>query len=165
MNAGAYEASLRQVLTSITARYPDGVRTLPVEEAQLAYRHSVFMEQEAVILSAQLRLQQGEESLIRAHMGELMQKRKRSQPLEFPSAGSTFKRPEGYFAGQLIEQSGLKGYQIGGAQVSEKHAGFLINRGDATCDDILRLIAYVQEEVLRQHGVQLEPEVQILRTV
>ena len=115
-----------------------------------------------MVLSARVQLARGEEQEIRQTMRELMQRRKASQPLEFPSAGSTFKRPEGHFAGTLIEQCGLKGLTVGGAQVSEKHAGFLINIGGATFADMRELIRQVQQRVLEQTGVQLEPEVKIV---
>ena len=130
----------------------------------MGYRHSFFMgHPEAVILSADLRLSPGDPETIRAAMRELMQKRKASQPLEWPSAGSTFKRPTGYFAGTLIDQCGLKGLTIGGAQVSKKHAGFVINIGGATSADILALMAEVQRIVYEQKGVRLEPEVRVIR--
>ena len=115
-------------------------------------------------MGAKLRLQKGDPAQIGAKMTELMKKRKASQPLEYPSAGSTFKRPEGYFAGTLIQQTGLKGLTVGGAQVSEKHAGFIINRGGATCQDVLSLIRQVQDKVMQAQGVFLEPEVRIIES-
>ena len=164
MNAGAYGGEMRQVLESVTALFPDGVRTLRLEELDLGYRHSLFTDHpEAVVLSAVVHLQPGDPETIRAQMRQLMDRRKASQPLEWPSAGSTFKRPEGYFAGTLIEQCGLKGLTVGGAQVSEKHAGFLINTGGATCADVMELIRQVQERVWTEKGVRLEPEVRIIR--
>ena len=164
MNAGAYGGSLSDVLTEVTALYPDGVRTLRADELDLSYRHSIFSEQpEAVVLRAKVQLAHGDSAAIKARMDELMQKRKASQPLEWPSAGSTFKRPAGNFAGTLIEQSGLKGTRVGGAEVSRKHAGFIINTGGATCADVLALIEQVQQTVLRSSGVTLEPEVKIIR--
>ena len=130
----------------------------------MGYRHSFFMDHpETVILSATVRLTPGDSETIRSTMRELMQKRKTSQPLEWPSAGSTFKRPVGYFAGTLIDQCGLKGFTVGGAQVSEKHAGFVINIGGATSGDILHLMAEVQRIVYEQKGVRLEPEVRVIR--
>ena len=164
MNAGAYGGEMRQVLESVTALFPDGVRTLRLEELDLGYRHSLFTDHpEAVVLSAVVHLHSGDPETIRAQMRQLMDRRKASQPLEWPSAGSTFKRPEGYFAGTLIEQCGLKGLTVGGAQVSKKHAGFLINTGGATCADVMELIRQVQERVWTEKGVRLEPEVRIIR--
>lgn len=164
MNAGAYGGEMAQVLTSVTALFPgEGVRTLPVEALDLGYRHSLFSDRpEAVVLRASLRLTPGDPTAIRGEMAELMRRRKASQPLDLPSAGSTFKRPAGHFAGTLIEQCGLKGLTVGGAQVSEKHAGFVVNRGGATCADVTELIRQVQARVLEQTGVRLEPEVRII---
>ena len=164
MNAGAYDGEMKQVLESVTALFPEeGVRTLSWEELDLSYRHSLFTDRpDGVVLSAVFRLSAGDPEAIRARMVELMQRRKASQPLEYPSAGSTFKRPVGHFAGGLIQQCGLKGLTVGGAQVSEKHAGFLINLGGATCADVLELIRQVQERVLAETGVRLEPEVRII---
>ena len=154
MNAGAYGGEMKQVLRSAAVLFPEeGIRTLSCEELNLSYRHSLLTEHpEAVVLYA----------AIRAAMRELMAKRKASQPLEWPSAGSTFKRPEGHFAGTLIDQCGLKGLTVGGAQVSEKHAGFLINTGGATAGDFLALMERVQRAVYEREGVRLEPEVRIL---
>ena len=142
----------------------EGIRTLSCEELNLSYRHSLLTEHpEAVVLYAEFELTPGDPEAIRAVMRELMAKRKASQPLEWPSAGSTFKRPEGHFAGTLIDQCGLKGLTVGGAQVSEKHAGFLINRGGATFADMAELIRQVQQRVLEETGVTLEPEVKIVK--
>ena len=164
MNAGAYGGEMSQVLESVTALFPDGIRTIPLAELDLGYRHSLFTDHpEAVVLGAVVRLRPGDPEAIRAQMRQLMDRRKASQPLEWPSAGSTFKRPTGYFAGTLIEQCGLKGLTVGGAQVSEKHAGFLINTGGATCADVLELIRQVQQRVWEETGVRLEPEVRIIR--
>ena len=128
------------------------------------YRRSLLTDHpEAVVLHAVFHLTPGDPDTIRSHMRELMDRRRNSQPLEWPSAGSTFKRPEGYFAGTLIDQCGLKGLTVGGAQVSEKHAGFVINRGGATCADVEELIAQIQRQVLDRTGVTLEPEVKIIR--
>ena len=164
MNAGAYNGEMAQVVTKVTALMPDGqIRTLESGELDFRYRHSVFSDCDAVVLSAELRLTPGEESAIRAEMDDLIQRRRKSQPLEFPSAGSTFKRPVGYYAGALIEKNGLKGTRVGDAEVSEKHAGFVINRGEASCADVLALIEQVQRTVLEKDGVLLEPEVKIIR--
>ena len=164
MNAGAYDGTLADVLTDVTALFPDGARTLAAEELQLSYRHSIFSEQpEAVVLRARLRLKPGDGAAIRARMDELAAKRRASQPLEYPSAGSTFKRPAGHYAGRLIEDAGLKGVSVGGAMVSPKHAGFVINTGGAACSDVLALIETIQKRVFDASGVRLEPEVKVIR--
>ena len=163
MNAGAYDGEMKQVLLSATALYEDGIRTLSAEELELSYRHSVFSHTDAIVLSARVGLVKGEEAQIRDKMRELMERRKKSQPLEYPSAGSTFKRPVGYFAGTLIDQAGLKGTRVGGAEVSEKHAGFIINRGGATCRDVEELIAKVQSVIREKNVVELEAEVKIVK--
>ena len=165
MNAGAYGGELRQVVRQVRVLVPEeGIRTLSGEEMAFGYRRSLLTQNpEIVALSAVFALTTGDPAAIRQRMQELMQKRKESQPLEWPSAGSTFKRPEGYFAGTLIDQCGLKGLTVGGAQVSEKHAGFVINRGGATCADVLALIEEVQKRVWEARGVRLEPEVRIIR--
>lgn len=164
MNAGAYGGELVQVLTSVTFLNEEAeVITLPVEECALTYRHSLFTDHpEWLILGAEFELAQGAPTLIKMKMDELAQKRRSKQPLDLPSAGSTFKRPEGYFAAALIEQCGLKGVGVGGAQVSEKHAGFVVNRGGATADDVRRLMELIQDTVHRETGVTLEPEVKFL---
>lgn len=163
MNAGAYDGEMKQVIKRVTVLYPDGIRTLDGAALDLGYRHSVFSDHpEAVVLSAVLQLSKGDPVKIRARMEELMARRKASQPLEYPSAGSTFKRPAGYYAGTLIDQCGLKGLTVGGAQVSEKHAGFVINRGSATAEDVLELIRQIQERIWRDQGIRLEPEVKII---
>lgn len=163
MNAGAYGGEMKQVLVEITALYEDGVRRLTVEEADLTYRHSTFMDDGAVVLGAKVRLSKDDPAAIRSRMDDLMARRKATQPLEYPSAGSTFKRPQGNFAGTLIEKTGLKGLTVGDAQVSVKHAGFLINLGEATFADVTELIAQVQQKVYQASGVMLEPEVKIIR--
>lgn len=164
MNAGAYGGELVQVLTSVTFLNEEAeVITLPVEECALTYRHSLFTDHpEWLILGAEFELAQGDPAAIKDKMDELAQKRRSKQPLDLPSAGSTFKRPAGYFAAALIEQCGLKGVGIGGAQVSEKHAGFVVNRGGATADDVRRLMDLIQDTVHRETGVTLEPEVKFL---
>lgn len=164
MNAGAYGGELVQVLTAVTFLNDSGeVITLPVQECALTYRHSLFTDHpEWLILEAEFELAQGVPTLIKIKMDELAQKRRSKQPLDLPSAGSTFKRPEGHFAAALIEQCGLKGVGIGGAQVSEKHTGFVVNRGGATADDVRRLMELIQNTVLRETGVTLEPEVKFL---
>ena len=163
MNAGAYGGELCQVISSVTCLNLSGeVETIPAERCAFSYRHSAFSGGERLILGAEFLLQQGERNEIKARMDELARRRREKQPLEYPSAGSTFKRPTGYFAAALIEECGLKGHTIGGAQVSEKHAGFLINKDGATCDDLRKLIDYVRETVLRERGVLLELEVKTL---
>ena len=164
MNAGAYDGEMKQVITQVHVYFPgEGVRVLTCEEMEFAYRHSLLSDRpDAVVLSATMQLRPGEETVIREKMQELMGRRKASQPLEYPSAGSTFKRPTGYFAGTLIDQCGLKGFTVGGAQVSEKHAGFVINIGNATFADVTELIRQVQARVQEEKGVWLEPEVRII---
>lgn len=164
MNAGAYGGEMKDVLQGASILFPEeGVKFIPCEELALSYRHSILTDHpDAIVLYAVFRLQKGDSAAIRARMEELMAKRKASQPLEFPSAGSTFKRPTGYYAGALIEQAGLKGFAIGGARVSEKHAGFVINCDHATGKDVRSLIAEVQKRVLANSGVMLEPEVKII---
>ena len=164
MNAGAYGGEMSQVLTAVTFLDEAGqLITLPAQECALTYRHSLFTDHpERLILEAEFELAQGVPTLIKIRMDELAQKRRAKQPLDQPSAGSTFKRPEGHFAAALIEQCGLKGLSVGGAQVSEKHAGFVVNRGGATAEDVLRLMEQVRERVLRDTGVELEPEVKLL---
>ena len=163
MNAGAYGGEMKHVVVEVAALFDDGVRYLTGEEAQFAYRHSLFSDVDAVVLGAKMRLVKDDSAQIRQRMDDLIARRKQTQPLEYPSAGSTFKRPVGNFAGTLIEKTGLKGLSVGGAQVSEKHAGFVINIGGATCADVLELIEQVQKRVYEAHGVQLEPEVKIVR--
>ena len=149
---------------SATVLFPDdGVRTLRGEELRFSYRHSLLTDRpEAVVLRVVFQLTAGRPEEIRQKMEELMTRRKASQPLEYPSAGSTFKRPEGYFAAALIDQCGLKGMTVGGAQVSEKHAGFVINRGGATCADVTALMAVIQRRVWEEKGVRLEPEIKMI---
>ena len=164
MNAGAYGGEMAQVLVSVTALDLDGsVHTIPAESCGLGYRKSVFSDGQRLVLEARFQLSSGDPAAIRARMDELAARRKEKQPLEYPSAGSMFKRPEGYFAAALIDQCGLKGFSVGGAQVSEKHAGFVVNRGGATCADVLELVRQVQARVQEQTGVALEMEVKVLR--
>ena len=161
MNAGAYGGEMKQVVRETRALRADGeIITLRGEEHCFGYRDSAFHRDGTLVaLETVLELREGEPHRIGEVMRELMERRKASQPLELPSAGSTFKRPEGYFAGTLIDQAGLKGKRIGDAQVSEKHAGFIVNRGNATCAQVLTLIAAVQNTVMQKFGVRLEPEV------
>ena len=164
MNAGAYGGEMAQVLESAAFLDESGeVRTLPAPECGFGYRKSVFSDRKCLILKARFHLEQGGPAAIKARMEELAAKRREKQPLEYPSAGSMFKRPPGHFAAALIDQCGLKGLTVGGAQVSEKHAGFVVNRGGATCNHVLELVRQVKEEVLRQTGVELEMEVKVLK--
>ncbi|MBR4014744.1 MAG: UDP-N-acetylmuramate dehydrogenase [Anaerotignum sp.] len=163
MNAGAYGGEMKDILVSVDVLTPDlEIKTIPAEELALSYRHSIIPEAGYIVLGAKLRLQSGEKKAILARMAELAEQRREKQPLQYPSAGSTFKRPEGYFAGKLMQDAGLKGKTIGGAQISEKHSGFLINIGGATAQDILDLIVFCQKEVQEKFGVHLEPEVKII---
>lgn len=164
MNAGAYGGEMKDVLVSVD--YLDGesnIRRASGVELGLGYRRSAFSDTDRVILGCILQLAPGDENAIKARMRELSEKRRASQPLDLPSAGSTFKRPERGYAAALIDDAGLKGYSVGGAQVSEKHAGFIVNRGGATFDDVLRLIGHIQKTVFERSGIALEPEVKIIR--
>ena len=164
MNAGAYGGEMVQVVKEVAAAgRSGGVETVPAEQCGFSYRRSAFSDGERVILGAKFHLEPDDPAAIRGRMDELARRRKEKQPLEYPSAGSMFKRPAGHFAAALIEQCGLKGLTVGGAQVSEKHAGFVINRGGATCADVLALVDQVKERVLQQTGVELEMEVRVLR--
>jgi UDP-N-acetylmuramate dehydrogenase len=163
MNAGAYGGEMKDILTSVIALFEDGsVRKVPCGELMLGYRSSALMRNGAIVLEAELSLTEGDIGEIRATMDDLRERRVSKQPLDLPSAGSTFKRPEGYFAGKLIMDSGLRGYAVGGAQVSEKHCGFVVNRGGATADDVMTLIRHIQKTVLKNFGVELVPEVRFL---
>ncbi len=163
MNAGAYGGEMKDVLTEVTVMNAEGdIFTLPTEELELGYRTSIIKTAGYIVLEAKIRLKEGDPEVIRETMKELTIRRTTKQPLEYPSAGSTFKRPEGYFAGKLIMDSGLAGYQVGGAQVSEKHCGFVINAGDATARDVRTLMDNVRDIVYKKYGVTLEPEVKFL---
>ncbi len=160
MNAGAYGGEMKQVLANAYVLTKVGeIRVIPADLMELGYRTSIFSKNQDIVLGAELKLERGNEENIRNYMEELKEKRVSKQPLEYPSAGSTFKRPEGYFAGKLIQDAGLRGFQVGGAQVSEKHCGFVINRNQATAADILSLMEQVADKVEAQFGVRLEPEV------
>ena len=163
MNAGAYGGEMKDVVRNAAVLTPDGeVKVLSLEELELSYRHSCIPEKDYIVLEAELVLALGKEAEIRAVMADLKEKRMEKQPLEYPSAGSTFKRPEGYFAGKLIQDADLRGYRVGGAQVSEKHCGFVVNKGGATAADVLTLIKQVKEKVYEQFQVELEPEVKMI---
>ena len=163
MNAGAYGGEMKDVLKEVTVLTKEGeVLTLQKEQLELGYRTSVIAKKGYIVLEAVLGLSFGKKEEIKALMDELKEKRVSKQPLEYPSAGSTFKRPEGYFAGKLIQDAGLRGFRVGGAQVSEKHCGFVINRENATAADVNELMRQVSENVEEKFGVRLEPEVKRL---
>lgn len=163
MNAGAYGGEIKDVLIDATVLTAEGeLKTVTRDELDLSYRHSIVPEKSYIVLSARFMLTPKQQYEIKAYMAELRAKRVEKQPLEYPSAGSTFKRPEGYFAGKLIMDAGLRGYSVGDAQVSGKHCGFVVNKGEATAADVLTLIKDVQETVLKQFGVKLEPEVKMI---
>ena len=163
MNAGAYGGEMKQVLVSAKVLDKDGEeKTLSNEELELSYRHSCIEEKGYIVVEATIQLNPREKEQILEEMEDIRKRRLAKQPLEFPSAGSTFKRPEGYFAGKLIQDCGLSGYAVGGAQVSEKHNGFVINKGNATAQDVQNLIKDVKKEVYRQFQVELVPEVKII---
>ena len=162
MNAGAYGGEMKDVLLDARVYMDGGVRTLSVDEMEMGYRTSLPLRLSAPVLSSRFRLKAGDSEAIFARMNELNQRRRDKQPVNLPSAGSVFKRPEGYFAGDLIERAGLKGRRVGDAQVSEKHAGFIVNVGQASAGDILNLIALIQREVYEKFSVALETEVRVL---
>lgn len=162
MNAGAYDGEFKDVAVEVRCLAPDGALVdVSAEEARWSYRHSMMNDRGYIVLGAVLRLHPDEPCAIRARMDDLRRRREEKQPLEMPSAGSTFKRPVGYFAGKLIQDAGLRGYRVGGAQVSIKHTGFVVNAGGATAADVKQLIADVQERVFACEGVRLEPEVRM----
>ncbi len=161
MNAGAYGGEMKDIVESVRVLENGQLNVYDNSQCDFGYRKSAFAKKDCVIISATLKLMPGKEEDIREIMRDLSSRRRDKQPLEYPSAGSTFKRPEGHFAGGLIEQSGLKGHSCGGAQVSEKHAGFVINKGNATCGDVLELIAHIKDVVYKNSGVMLEEEVKV----
>ena len=166
MNAGAYGGEMKDVLKWVKVLDNNGeMKTLKAEELELGYRTSIIVKEKMIVLEACIELHEGNRDEIEMHMKELMAKRKEKQPLEYPSAGSTFKRPEGYFAGKLIQDAGLKGYRVGGAMVSEKHSGFVINYDNATATDIINLMKDVRKKVYEEFQVTLEPEVKTLPAV
>lgn len=164
MNAGAYGGEMKDVVESVT--YFDVIKeeliTIPCDKCEFGYRKSLFSKGNKIILSAVLDLKEGNYDKIKREMAELSKRRNEKQPIDKPSAGSTFKRPEGYFAGTLIQDTGLKGYRVGGAEVSEKHAGFVVNVSDATAEDVKNLIKDVQDKVYEKFNVMLEPEVKFI---
>lgn len=164
MNAGAYGGEMKNIIESVTLVSRDGetIRTADAEELELSYRHSIIEETGEIAVSVKIKLEKGDHENIAAKMSELTKKRNEKQPVQYPSAGSFFKRPEGYYAGKLVQDAGLKGLTVGGAQVSELHSGFVINKGDATATDIIELMHLVQNIVYDKFKVKLEPEVRIL---
>lgn len=162
MNAGAYGGEMKQVITFVDVFMNGEVKTIPASEMDFDYRHSRAMDEDMVILAMRVKLIPGNPDEITALMKDFNQRRRDKQPVEFPSAGSTFKRPTGYFAGKLIQDAGLAGFQIGGARVSEKHCGFVINAGNATSKDVYDVIKHVQKTVLEKFGVVLETEVRLI---
>ena len=160
MNAGAYGSEMKEIVTKVEAVTGNGeIIFLTEEELGFGYRMSIFKKRPLIAMEVTLELEKGEKSMIKARMNELKEKRVKSQPLEFPSAGSVFKRPEGYYAGKLIMDAGLRGFCVGGAMVSKKHCGFIINVGDASAKDVKDLIGEIQDRVREKFGVMLEPEV------
>lgn len=163
MNAGAYGGEMKQVVLSADVLTPEGdFITLAVDELEMGYRTSIIAKNDYVVIDAVLQLKKGDKEEIQAQMADLREKRVSKQPLEYGSAGSTFKRPEGYFAGKLIDDAGLRGFRVGDAQVSEKHCGFVINRGNATAAEVLELMRIVEERVEEKFGVRLQPEVRCI---
>jgi UDP-N-acetylmuramate dehydrogenase len=163
MNAGAYDGEMKNVITSVQAISPQGeIRTFNSSELEFSYRHSIFQANGFIVVSALMKLKYDNIDVIKNKMREFARQRREKQPLEFPSAGSIFRRPEGFYVGPMIEKMGLKGYRIGGAEVSAKHAGFIINIGDAAASDVIQLIKYIQEKALHQYGVNLQPEIVII---
>jgi UDP-N-acetylmuramate dehydrogenase len=163
MNAGAYGSEMKDVIESVTAYSKDkGIVTFSNDECCFGYRKSVFTDSDYVILRAKIKLKIGNKDEIKSQMDTLSDKRRKSQPLELPSAGSTFKRPQTGYAAAMIDAAGLKGFSVGGAQVSEKHGGFVVNKGGATFDDFMAVVRHVQETVYKDTGVMLEPEVKII---
>ena len=163
MNAGAYGGEMKDVVIQVTAMDADGeIYTFGADELEFSYRHSVIQQRDLIVLDVTMKLEAGDRKSIDDRMSELAVARRTKQPLEYPSAGSTFKRPEGYFAGKLIMDAGLRGYRVGDAQVSEKHCGFVVNRGNATADDVIKLIDDVKAKVSEEYDVVLEPEVRMI---
>lgn len=160
MNAGAYGGEMKDILAEVTVLTAEGEeKVIPAKELELGYRTSIILKNGYIVVEAVVQLEKGDPTAIRTRMDELREQRVTKQPLDYPSAGSTFKRPEGHFAGKLIQDAGLRGFQVGGAQVSEKHCGFVINKDHATAADIVSLMEQVSAKVEEQFGVKLEPEV------
>ena len=162
MNAGAYGGEIKDIVTEVKVIRNGKIETIDNTSAEFCYRGSRIMRENMIVLEAVIGLERGNKEEIQAKMKELMEKRNSKQPVELPSAGSTFKRPEGYFAAKLIDDSGLRGFRVGGAQVSTKHCGFVVNTGGATADDIITLMKRVTDIVMEKFGVKLEPEIRII---
>lgn len=163
MNAGAYDGEMANIVREVEVLTPEGeVKSLQAKELDFSYRHSAIQGSGMLVLTVTVELQPGDKADIEAKMADFQQRRNSKQPLDLPSAGSTFKRPPGHFAGTLIDKAGLKGYTVGGAQVSPKHAGFVVNIGGATAEDVLQLIKDVQDKIMAENGVKLEPEVMVI---
>ncbi len=163
MNAGAHGSEMKDIVKKITCMTRDGkIQVISNEEAKFEYRNSIFSQNDYIILEAEIQLRKGNSEEIRSKMDEYATYRKEKQPIEYPSAGSTFKRGNDFITAKLIDECGLKGYQIGGAQVSEKHAGFIINKGNATAEDVKQLMKYVEEQVYNKFGKKIEPEIEII---
>jgi UDP-N-acetylmuramate dehydrogenase len=163
MNAGAYDGEMQNIIISASSISLQGeFKTYAVQDMQFGYRQSIFQNNGFVVLSARLQLKNGEQELIEEKMQEFARRRAEKQPLDMPSAGSTFRRPPGFYVGPMLEEMGLKGYHFGGAMVSAKHAGFIVNRGNATAGDVLQLIAYIQEKARERFGVELHPEIRVV---
>lgn len=163
MNAGAHGSEMKDIVKKITCMTRDGkIQVISNEEAKFEYRNSIFSQNDYIILEAEIQLRKGNPEEIRSKMDEYATYRKEKQPIEYPSAGSTFKRGNDFITAKLIDECGLKGYQIGGAQVSEKHAGFIINKGNATAEDVKQLMKYVEEQVYNKFGKKIEPEIEII---
>lgn len=163
MNAGAHGSEMKDIVKKITCMTRDGkIQVISNEEAKFEYRNSIFSKNDYIILEAEIQLRKGNPEEIRSKMDEYATYRKEKQPIEYPSAGSTFKRGNDFITAKLIDECGLKGYQIGGAQVSEKHAGFIINKGNATAEDVKQLMKYVEEQVYNKFGKKIEPEIEII---
>ena len=163
MNAGAYDGEMKNCVVSVQVMTRSGeIKTLGRDDLQFSYRHSSLQGSDDIVLEVTLQVQEGDKAAIQAKMDDFSQRRISKQPLDVPSAGSTFKRPEGRFVGQMVEQSGLKGFRIGGAEVSVKHAGFIVNADHATASDVLQLIEFIQRKILEDYNVTLVPEVLVL---
>lgn len=163
MNAGAYGGEIKDCICRVKVLTPEGeIQVLEKEELELGYRTSIIQKKQVIVLQGEFIFTKGDLITIQEKMRDLSQRRRDKQPLEYPSAGSTFKRPEGHFAGKLIEDAGLRGYRVGDAQVSEKHCGFVVNRGEATAAEVAQVISDVQERVKEQTGIVLEPEVRMI---
>ncbi|HEX3011894.1 MAG TPA: UDP-N-acetylmuramate dehydrogenase [Syntrophomonadaceae bacterium] len=162
MNAGAYGGEIKNVLESVQAISANQIQTYTVGDLEMAYRQSIFQTNHAIIVSAVLQLERGEKEVIQSSMRDYARRRREKQPLDFPSAGSVFRRPEGIYVGPIIEKMGLKGFCIGDAQVSSKHAGFIVNKGNATAHDVLQLIGFIQEKAYQTYGIKLKTEIEII---